>query len=280
MKTITESFRDHLAGELSTLAECVKLTRTDGQVIAFTSHDRDLTIQGTTYRADGGFSGGKLVQEGLLKAKNYEVSGILDSSLIDEADLKAGLYDHARIDVYLCNWADLSQGVLQVRRGWIGEVAISGGQYIANLRGFHDLLTRKVGETYTPECRYDLGDGRCGVNAQSYAVSGSVTGVIDERSFTDAARAQDTGTFNDGKLTWVTGANAGLSCEVNSWTLATKVMTLWLPLPRAIEVGDAYQVTAGCDKRFSTCKARFNNGANYGGFPYLPGIGKILQYPD
>jgi len=280
MKTMSEALKVHLGGELTTLAELVRLTRTDGTVIAFTSHDQDIVMGGVTYRADGAFSSGKLALEAALKTKNYEVTGFLDSASISESDIRAGLYDHARVDVFLCNWADVSQGVVQIRRGWIGEVALSGGQYIASLRGFHDLLTRKVGETYTPECRYDLGEARCGVNVAVCTVQGRVTGASDARTFIDATRSEENGAFTDAKLMWLTGANAGASGEVCAWEADSKKLTLWLPPACAIAVGDTYSVTAGCDKRFATCCARFANGVNYGGFPYLPGLSKILQYPD
>ena len=280
MKTITDELRNHLAGELTTLAELVKITRSDGRVIAFTSHDNDITLGGVTYKADGAFTAGKLVNEAVLKTKNYDVAGMLDSALIDEDELKAGLYDHARVDVMVCNWADPSQGALQMRRGWLGEIAISGVQYMASLRGLSDLLTRKVGETYTPECRYDLGDGRCGVNLAAMTSYGSVSGIVDERRFTDVIRSEEAGYFTGAKLTWLSGANAGSCGEVCAWDSQTQTLTLWLPPNMPIALGDAYSVTAGCDKRFATCHARFGNGENYGGFPYLPGISKILQYPD
>jgi len=280
MKSISNALQDHLGQELTTLAELVRITRADGQVIALTTHDRDIVLDDVTYRADAAFHAGKIAQAATLKTGNYEISGMLDSAMISEADIKNGLYDHARIDVLVCNWADVSQGAVWIRRGWLGEVAISGGQYIANLRGFHDLLSRKIGETYTPECRHDLGDTRCGVDLASCTITGSVTGLIDARKFTDVARTQEQGAFNGAQLTWLTGANAGKSCEVCDWQAQTKVMTLWLPVPAPLAVGDTYKVASGCDKRFSTCRARFNNGVNYGGFPYLPGLGKILQYPD
>ncbi|MDD3182359.1 MAG: DUF2163 domain-containing protein [Alphaproteobacteria bacterium] len=280
MKTISTQLATHLGSDLTTLAELVRITRTDNVVVAFTSHDVDLSVEGLTYYADGAFTSEKLIQNTELKTKDYEVVGILDSALITEGDLQAGLYDHARIDVFVCNWADLSQGIVHIRRGWLGEIALSGGRYGAGLRGFHDLLTRKVGETYTPECRFCFGDTRCGVDPDAYTVAGSVTALGDARTFYDEARTQDTGQFDEGLLVWTGGANIGASCEVSSWKVSSHLFTLWIPLPYEICIGDTYKVTAGCDKRFTTCRTRFFNGLNYGGFPYLPGIGKILEYPE
>jgi uncharacterized phage protein (TIGR02218 family) len=51
-------------------------------------------------------------------------------------------------------------------------------------------------------------------------------------------------------------------------------------MPNAIMVGDTYSVYPGCDKRFATCRNVFANGANFGGFPYVPGVGNILKYPS
>lgn len=280
MKNISNALSAHLGQELTTLAELVRITRRDGVVVAFTSHDADLVFGDVTYHADGAFSADKLIQNTELKARDFEVVGLMDSDLIDENDLVTGLYDHARVDVFLCNWADLSQGTLHIRRGWLGEVSVSGGRYAAGLRGFHDLLTRKVGEAYTPECRFCFGDARCAVDKASYTFSGFVTATQDARTFFDTTQTQASGAFDNGLLTWTSGASAGLGCEVCTWDLSTGCMTLWLPMTKTISYGDTYEVVAGCDKRFSTCRTRFGNAVNYGGFPYLPGIGKIMEYPD
>ena len=108
-----------------------------------------------------------------MATDNLEVTGILDSDDIADADIEAGLYDHARIDVYACNWADLTQGTVQLRRGWLGEVTRAGAHYVAELRGLHDLLQRPVGAYYTPECRYDLGDANCTINLAPITVTGT-----------------------------------------------------------------------------------------------------------
>jgi uncharacterized phage protein (TIGR02218 family) len=280
MKDISPALQEHLNGGLTTLAECVKISRTDNVVKAFTTHDAELVVDGVTYRADGSFSPHVLDEDASLKENGFDVTGMLDSSHISEEDLQAGLYDHARIDVFVVNWADPSQGAVQTRRGWLGEVAISGGKYVAELRGMHDLLHRRVGDTFTPECRYDLGGAGCGVNVEALTVAGTVTGVTDNATFSDCTRSETDGTFNYGKLAWTSGANRGLAMEVRQWDAVNQTFALWLPMPKAVAVGDGYTVSSGCDKRFSTCKAKFNNAINFGGFPHLPGLDKILQYPD
>lgn len=278
MKTLSPALQTHLSKELSTLATLVKITRKDGVVLGFTTTDKDLVVGGVTYKADGAFQASAIQARAALSTDNLDIIGLLDSAIISEADLRAGLYDHARIDVYLCNWADVTMGVMQLRRGWLGEIKLIGGKYQAELRGLHDLLQRPFGKIYSPECRHGHGDSSCKINLATYTVSGSVSSVTDLARFTDATRSEADNIFNYGLLTWVTGANAGLSMEVKSFI--TKQFTLWLPMPNAITAGDTYSVHKGCDKRFATCQSVFNNAINFGGFPYLPGVDRILNYPD
>ena len=86
--------------------------------------------------------------------------------------------------------------------------------------------------------------------------------------------------FNGGLLTWATGANAGRSIEVKSWTAATGRLELFLAVGYAIATGDSFTVYPGCDKRLETCIGRYNNVVNFRGEPYVPGIDAMISYPD
>ena len=55
--------------------------------------------------------------------------------------------------------------------------------------------------------------------------------------------------------------------------------TLWQTMGQPITAGDTFSVTAGCDKRFATCNSRFDNAANFRGFPHIPGNDFIISYP-
>ena len=280
MKSVSTALQTHMLGELTTLAYLMKVTRRDGVIKGFTTHDKNLTIGGVTYKADGALTPSAIESRAGLAVDNLEVTGILDSADIVDADIEAGFYDFARVDVYACNWTDLTQGSIQLRRGWLGQVTRASTHYVAELRGLHDLLQRPVGDIYTPECRFDLGDAHCGISLGARTFSGVVTSVTDQANFADTSQTAATGVYAYGKLTWLTGPNAGQSMEVKAWNNPTQLFTLWLPMPYAIQIGDTYTVYPGCDKRFSTCKGSFSNGANFGGFPYVPGVGNILRYPS
>lgn len=88
----------------------------------------------------------------------------------------------------------------------------------------------------------------------------------------------DAGYFDDGIME-ITGPTASLNLgfrrEIKSYVPGQ--FTLQLPFPYPVEVDDIYQATPGCDKSLETCRDRFNNVVNFGGFPYLPGTDKITQ---
>ena len=52
---------------------------------------------------------------------------------------------------------------------------------------------------------------------------------------------------------------------------AGRVIELWQPLGAQVASGDALRIEAGCDKRSATCQFKFDNLANFQGFPDIPG---------
>lgn len=46
----------------------------------------------------------------------------------------------------------------------------------------------------------------------------------------------------------------------------------------AVAPGATFMATAGCDKRFATCRTRFANTLNFRGFPHLPGNDAAYGY--
>jgi uncharacterized phage protein (TIGR02218 family) len=47
-----------------------------------------------------------------------------------------------------------------------------------------------------------------------------------------------------------------------------------------IAPGDGFTVSAGCDRRFASCRDRFANTVNFRGFPHMPGNDFALSYPS
>lgn len=167
MKSVSVGLEAHLEQELTTLATCWHLVRRDGVEFFFTDHDRNLIVDGDEYLCAVGYSRTAIENDVSLAVDNLDVMGFLDNETITDIDLRAGTYDYAEVFVFTVNWADLSQGILKQRRGWLGEVTMAeNGIFKAELRGLTQALSRRIGEVYSPECRADLGDSRCKVPIQ------------------------------------------------------------------------------------------------------------------
>jgi len=275
MKTVAAALETHLQGEVTTLATCWTVTRTDGEVFRFTSHDRDLTVSGETYLAASGYTSTQISSSDQFSVDNLEVMGVLDSAGITEADLAAGLFDFAEVELFVVNWTDTSIGTLPLRKGWLGEVTRHAAHFVAELRGLTQALQQPVGDAYSVACRADLGDTQCGVTLASYTVAGTVTGVTSRREFTDSALGQADDYFNSGLVAFTSGANNGLSREVKDF--GSGVVTLYQPLPYDIAVSDTFDIYPGCDKSLATCRDTFSNVDNFRGEPYIPGNDKLVS---
>lgn len=105
---------------------------------------------------------------------------------------------------------------------------------------------------------------------------GTVQSVTSTRELTVDLTAQPDDWWAAGKMTIVTGANAGIAREVETYSAGA--FTLWQAFPFAIAPGETVEVHAGCRKRLAEdCVAKFDNGHNHQGFPFLPGMDAAHQ---
>lgn len=275
MKTLPTGLAAHLASGATTLCWCWRLARRDGTVLGFTDHDRDLVFDGTTFEAAAGFTASDIKDAVGLGVGNLEVESALASGRLEEADLAAGLYDDAAVEIFRVNWQDTSQRVL-MRTGTLGEVRRSGTAFTAEVRGLAHYLNQPRGRLFQFTCDADLGDERCGVGVASptYRGTGAVAALSSGRRFVAAGLASYIDQwFTRGLLVFTSGANSGQAIEIKAHrsTGGVAMIELWQEPAQAVAVGDAFTATAGCDKQLSTCRVKFANAANFRGFPHMPG---------
>lgn len=263
MRTLPELIQAHLAGDVTTLAVCWRVERSDAVLILGTEHDRDLTIAAGdyagTYVAAAGITGSSVRSTSDMSVDNMEVTGAVnagDLQLVDlsAADIEAGLFDAAAVVLFLVNWEAPDDGQIVLRTGTIGEIVRTAeGQYRTELRGLAQRLTQKIVRTYGASCDAELGDVRCKVNLPAITATGVVTGVTSNREFTATV---DTG-------------SPSTSFDIQ----------LFLPMPADIEIGDTFTISPGCDKSAQMCKMRFDNLVNFRGHGFwTPGLGEIAQF--
>lgn len=289
MKTLSSPTLSHIAGDVTTLAMCWKVVRDDTTVLGFTDHDVDLVIDSVTYLASTGINPHNIESTDNFRVNNTEVGGIIDSSVITESDILAGLYDFASVTIFAVNYEDTSQQI-DLFQGNLGELRSSGSSssFFAELRGLSAKLQKPVGRLIQANCDADLGDSRCGVDLGALTVSSVVVAAVTSQlvfTTTDATViAQANGYYSGGTVTFTTGGNSGKGkvskMEIKTFSVTGGVATISLHLPMSftIAVSDQFSIAPGCDKTLATCKTKFSNVVNFRGFPTVPGQDQGLSY--
>jgi uncharacterized phage protein (TIGR02218 family) len=106
----------------------------------------------------------------------------------------------------------------------------------------------------------------------------AVTGVTDNRTFAASSISQTAALMYSGKITWLSGNNAGRVSFVRIWDNTTKVARLYGELQHTIQVGDKFVFAIGCDKTIGRCADTFGNAHNFRGEPYLPGPSRVIEF--
>jgi uncharacterized phage protein (TIGR02218 family) len=283
MRVLPAGLQAHLDSGATTLCWCWRIARNDGVRFGFTDHDRDLQFDGTSFEAATGFTGTELSGAVGLNVDTLDVEGALKSERLNEADLAAGLYDNAAIEIYRVNWAEPEQRVL-MRAGNLGEVSRGAHHFRAEIRGLAHELQQPKGRIVQFGCDADLGDHRCKLDLDQPAFrsdAGAVAALgAPARLFTATGLdAYENDWFTRGLMTWLTGANAGRKAEVrlHSKSGEAVMIELWQRPAEPVVVGDTFSIVAGCDKQFATCRAKFGNVPNFRGFPHVPGNDFLLH---
>lgn len=279
MRTIPEGLAQSLAGPVTTLARLWRVTRTDGHVLGFTDHDEAIVLDDTRFAAATGMMAGQAEASLGLSAGTQEMEGALSADAIDEDDIFAGLYDGARVESFVVDWTRPERH-MRLSVSTIGEIRRSSNAFTAELRGPEAALDRQRGRSYRRRCDAALGDERCRVDLEREGLTRTGIVIGGDGALLDVSNLGplDVSLFERGRLTMTAGRMSGASREVagleergEGWRIA-----LAEPLGLAPVPGDAFRLSAGCDKSFSTCRERFANTLNFRGFPHMPGLDAVL----
>jgi uncharacterized phage protein (TIGR02218 family) len=132
-----------------------------------TEHNRPLTIGGALYEPDGSLAGAAFTASAGLAPGQGGLGGALADAAITEADLAAGLWDGARLDVIRADWT-APEFFLPVWSGRLSEVRRGAQGFEAALVSLKADLERPVGRLYTRGCDAVFGDARCGADPAAF----------------------------------------------------------------------------------------------------------------
>jgi len=278
---VTDALAPYLAAPITTLCNCWRLTRADGTVMGFTDHDMPLSVDGTLFEPQTGFTTSEARQSLGLAIDSADVQGVLSSIRVTDSDIIDGRYDGATVETLVVNWREPAAFRI-IGKATVAGIKRADEAFVATLEGLGRALDVVRGRLVRRNCDAELGDARCGVTLGG-ALSGMGTVLSIDQAGSIRASGLDAfaeGWFTHGVLSWTSGARSGEGERVIVHRKQDDGVTLTL-LPRngpVVTEGDGFAIVAGCDKRFATCKTKFSNQLNFQGFPHLPGNDQAYAY--
>lgn len=307
MKNFSPAYAAHLRLPVTTLAICWRIVKKNGELILGTDHDRNIPISVTEiglgdagspafeligeYKAAAGITGSDITSAADMSVDNMEVTGALQPDMfidITVADIESGVLDSAQVTTFRVNWQDPDDFQEVLRHGSLGEISrTSEGQYKTEVRGLAQVLQQVIGRTAGDRCDVaEFGDARCKLDVPALTVSGTVSAVTSRRRFDTTldvgSPSHESPYFRLGKLTWITGENAGFTGQVKLDNVGDVLghLEMWEPFPLDVEVGDTFTLTPGCDRLYETCRDVHDNLINFRGPAiFSPGMDAIVRAP-
>ncbi len=271
-------------GEVTALAFCWKLVRTDGVVLGFTSHDTPLRVSGILYESRPGMTPSAVSLSSGFEPDSMAVAGAISAAAVRAADLDVGRWDGARVELYCCDWTAPELGLELLMRGFVGDVSrrqgvgtAEAGEYSIELVSEMVRFMQAGAPRSSPTCRAGLGDRRCGVDMAGRRVAVAIAGG-EGRTLGLAQDIERPADYALGWVQFVSGPLSGIQRRIAfaSERSVTLVRPVWIPGA----AGSVVCMTEGCDKRFETCVGRFGNGLAFDGEPHLPGSDALIRYGE
>lgn len=260
---------------LETVATFWRVLRRDGVTLGFTSHDRDIWLDGVLHRAAPGMVPSAIRRSGGLEADSAEVSGALSHDSIDPDDLAAGRFDKAQVLIGLVDWQ--SGEAELIWRGKIGAVSEEAGRFTADLQSQKADLQRDPVPRTSPACRAQFCGPGCGLSAARFTHEAVILSVDPSANSVRVETTADLATLLGGRLRWLDGLQAGQSAGIAA--VEAGALVLDVPVDAAIRAGARAELLEGCGHTLDICATRFGNAINFQGEPFLPGNDLIARYP-
>ena len=153
-----------MSADVTTLCDCWKLeARQASKTLYATSHDRPVVWKGDTYLPGLSLNMSSLTLNGGLAPEPADLNGALDAEALTFEDLRAGIWDGAKVTIYRVEWQTPAEGNW-LWSGYLTDIEEDGGQFAVKLASVKSDLERTIGRVFSRRCDAVLGDARCGVN--------------------------------------------------------------------------------------------------------------------
>ena len=276
MKTASAATIAILAGNQYYFAELYTITLSNGTVLYYTDADGSITYGGNIFVCNAPL----MSRDKLKLVVGVQADSVSVTMQVSPSNLISGIpfpqfannggFDGASVNIdrcYMATYGDTSAGVVNMFTGMVLEVAPSRTSIVLTVGSNMQLLNIAMPRNlYTPGCTHTVYDTECGAVKASFGAASSVSSGTT--SVINCGLTQANKWFDNGTITFNTGANAGTKRTIKSYNVGS--ITLALALPTAPTVGDTFTAYAGCNKSNSDCLNKFNRLVSFRGFPFIP----------
>jgi uncharacterized phage protein (TIGR02218 family) len=250
------------------MADCYTLSLQSGVILTYTNADVPIAMNGAVFAANAVLVDGLTFKAttGLDVDQQHISIAAQPTDTIGGMPflvaLRQGVFDGCELQrerAFLASWGATP----------IGSVILFKGRASAEITVASDLVLLDLDmprNLYQPTCGHTLYDSGCGLIKNAFGTAGIVAAGSTPATilWSGAAAA-----YVQGTIFFSSGANAGGSATVKSAAIGVS-LTLGYPLAVTPAAGDAFTIYQGCDHTKATCQAKFNNLANFRGFPFVP----------
>lgn len=231
------------------------------------------------YLADPGFTASAVASSTESGIEGMTVELPTSSAALEHTDLRAELHRDAQVTLEYVRWDAPDDGLMVLFAGVFGDVKNNDeGNIEFEVEGLFTKNRSIRVKTYSQQCRHDLGDVGCGFDIDGDRRTFTVSAVVSQSKFETTELTQPDDFWNLGVVRFTSGLNNGISVEVADFDQTDNEVTLALPAPLTLEVGDTGEIWPGCDKTIQTCRNRFDSVVNFGGEPFAPQEGVLYAF--
>jgi uncharacterized phage protein (TIGR02218 family) len=255
-------------------ARICRITRADGGVLRFAESDEPVVVEGETFAVVPGLQISAVKHTSNGEMPSCQIMAVHSrQSVFDTAVIDAGLFDAARVQLYVVDRMNLTRKGL-LFTGSINTITYDiENQVVFDVKGLVQFAKVLMTQKRSPMCRTDLFSVLCGVDKTAYDVAAIVTTIADAFNFRVSGPTNPDGWFNQGVLVTASGT----AIEMANWVLSTGTITTYLPCNKLISAGMNLTLYPGCDKTLATGCAKFANQPNFQGEPHFLGTAAATQ---
>lgn len=287
MKPTNATLNALLASRQFYAVDLYTITLVGGTVLRYCQGQTDISYGGHTFSA-GGTTGPYFDRSGSQARVNWKTGFGTDSLVIEILPgtatilgvpmltaVRTGVFDGATFQLdraFMTTYGDTAAGLVLMFLGRVAEVDADRSLVVMTVNDFREMLEQSFPRNlFQAGCVNTLYDTSCAVVRATFSFSATVQPGTTVTSL-KTSLSQATGYFDLGKIVFTSGALNGIAVGISSWVAGSPgSITPVVPFPSLPAVGDSFTASAGCDRSLGQNGClKFNNVANFRGFPYTP----------